>query len=594
MSIKYRIFLFAAVILVNCPTLVAQGSTTHNSTSEKHSKIKTAFIYNFTKYIFWPAENTLKEFVICVMNSETLTEQLSNTTKYVKFRDRVPVKVIYCKNISELKPCQVVLFSGTGASNPDEIYNAIKGKNTLMIAENLHDYQKSMIAFVEFNGKINYTINKTKVNQAGLEVKKVLYDLAVNNDAEWNSIMSMVNQQLAGKNKKLKLEQEELRQLLNLYNSVENKKHNNELTNHSLEDSLLRKIEQLNSKEEEFKKINAEIERSRLSLYDQERKISKQKRMLYSQGSKITQQKMVIVVICVLSAFVLLLLFFAIRNNNQRKKAMQLLSRRKSEIERQKQLVDEKQKEILDSINYAKRIQKALMANEKVMNDNLNEHFIFFKPKDIVAGDFYWAARLPDSFLYVTGDSTGHGVPGAFMSLLNITKLNEAVNQKLITRPDLILNDVRENIIAALNPEGSLEESKDGMDAILCRIDFANMKLQYSAANSNFCIIRKREILNLKADKMPIGKSNDDTIPFTFNEIALHKGDMIYTFSDGYGDQFGGPKGKKFKHKMLKEILVKISELSPETQHAMLERQLEDWMGHLEQVDDILVIGVRV
>jgi len=287
-------------------------------------------------------------------------------------------------------------------------------------------------------------------------------------------------------------------------------------------------------------------------------------------------------------------LLFTIRSNNQRRKANKLLSEQKSEIEKQKHLVDEKQKEILDSINYAKRIQTALMANSSMMSTNLKEHFVMFKPKDIVAGDFYWATRLPDSsFIYITADSTGHGVPGAFMSLLNISKLNDAINQK-ITRPDLVLNEVKSGIIRALNPEGSSEESKDGMDAILCRLDVKNMKLQFAAANNSFCIIRNKAIINCKADKMPVGKSHDDSALFTFNEIALESGDMVYTFTDGYGDQFGGPEGKKFMHKQLRKIFLEIAEMSIEQQKEIMSQRFEEWKGGLEQVDDVLVIGVRV
>ena len=221
------------------------------------------------------------------------------------------------------------------------------------------------------------------------------------------------------------------------------------------------------------------------------------------------------------------------------------------------------------------------------------EHFVLFKPKDIVAGDFYWAARLPDSFVYITADSTGHGVPGAFMSLLNISKLNDAINQK-ITRPDLVLNEVKSGIIKALNPEGSLEESKDGMDAILCKLDLKNMKLQFAAANNSFCIIRNKTIINCKADKMPVGKSHDDSGVFTFNEVSLEKGDMIYTFTDGYGDQFGGPDGKKFMHKQLRNIFVEIAGLPVDEQREVINQRFENWKGGLEQVDDVLVIGVRV
>ena len=262
-------------------------------------------------------------------------------------------------------------------------------------------------------------------------------------------------------------------------------------------------------------------------------------------------------------------------------------------ILKQKDIIEEKQKEILDSINYAKRIQFSLLASENLLNQYLPEHFVLFKPKDVVSGDFYWATPTPEGFVFITADCTGHGVPGAFMSLLNISKLSQAINENKIIRPDLILNNIRTEIIKALNAEGS-EESKDGMDAVLCKLDIKNLNLQYAAANNAFYIIRDKELLICKADKMPVGKGHDDSISFTFNEIALQKGDVVYTFTDGYADQFGGPRGKKFKYKQLEDIMLDICSLPLKEQSKILNQKFEDWKGNLDQVDDVLIIGFKI
>jgi serine phosphatase RsbU (regulator of sigma subunit)/ligand-binding sensor domain-containing protein len=275
------------------------------------------------------------------------------------------------------------------------------------------------------------------------------------------------------------------------------------------------------------------------------------------------------------------------------KKLEEVITERTRVIADQKGELEHKQKEIIDSIHYAQRIQKALLASDELLSASLNEYFVLFKPKDIVSGDFYWATSTPEGFLYITADCTGHGVPGAFMSLLNISKLYETVTQKCIQRPDLILNEVRNEIIAALNPQGSKEESKDGMDAVLCLIDHTSMKLQYASANNAFYIIRNKQLILCKADKMPVGKGHDNA-PYTYNEIALQKGDMIFTFTDGYADQFGGSKGKKFKYKQMEEIMVSIADLSLAEQKKILDQRFEEWRGTLEQVDDVCVIGVRV
>lgn len=260
----------------------------------------------------------------------------------------------------------------------------------------------------------------------------------------------------------------------------------------------------------------------------------------------------------------------------------------------QKLLVEEKQKEILDSIHYARRIQLALLASDNLLRTHLPDHFVLFKPKAVVSGDFYWATPSPDGFVYITADCTGHGVPGAFMSLLNISKLSQTVNENKIDRPDLVLNHVRSEIISALNPKDSLEESKDGMDAVLCKLNIRDMKLEYAAANNAFYIIRNGNLLTCKPDKMPVGKGHNDTSSFTYNEIALQKGDTIYTFTDGYADQFGGAKGKKYKYKQLEDFLLSIAHETMEIQKQKLDETFELWRGKLEQVDDVCIIGVRV
>lgn len=268
---------------------------------------------------------------------------------------------------------------------------------------------------------------------------------------------------------------------------------------------------------------------------------------------------------------------------------------RTAEIQLQKTVIEEKNKDILDSIHYAKRIQRALLASETLLNDNLPDHFVFYKPKDIVSGDFYWADKLDNGkFLMLTGDCTGHGVPGAFMSLLNISLLHEfSVGQK-VHRPDLLLNRQRDAIIAALNPPGSTEISKDGMDCVLISLDFVNRKMQFACANNPLWIMRDGALIEYKGDKMPIGVHEGTSKPFALHEFDLRKGDIIYTFTDGFADQFGGPKGKKYKYSRLKGFLTSIAEKPAKHQLELLHQEFNAWRGELEQVDDILVIGIRI
>jgi serine phosphatase RsbU (regulator of sigma subunit) len=263
------------------------------------------------------------------------------------------------------------------------------------------------------------------------------------------------------------------------------------------------------------------------------------------------------------------------------------------EIEEQKKIVEEHHKDIIDSINYAERIQRSFIATKEILNENLNDYFVFFKPKDIVSGDFYWASKLNNgNFALVTADSTGHGVPGAIMSLLNVTSLEKAIETE--TQPSDILNSTRKIIIDRLKKDGSAEGGKDGMDASLTIYDFKNKKLIIAAANNPVWIVRGTETIEIKPDKMPVGKHDKDTVSFTQQEIELKSGDVVYTLTDGFPDQFGGEKGKKFLNKNLRELLSANSQLPMNEQKELLETTFKNWVGNLEQVDDVTLIGIKI
>lgn len=269
---------------------------------------------------------------------------------------------------------------------------------------------------------------------------------------------------------------------------------------------------------------------------------------------------------------------------------------RTQEITQQKHIIEEKNKEITDSINYAQRIQRALLASENMLNNNLNDYFVFFKPKDIVSGDFYWAASQDNKFYLVTADSTGHGVPGAIMSMLNISCLNEAINGEGLKQPDDILNFTRKKVIGYLANDGSKEGGKDGMDCSILCLDLKEMNLSVSAANNPVWIVRsgEEEVIEVKPDKMPVGKHDKQDIPFQSQNFKLNSGDIIYTLTDGFPDQFGGEKGKKFMSKNLRELLKSNSGLAMDQQKNLLEETFKNWVGDLEQIDDVTVIGIRI
>lgn len=273
------------------------------------------------------------------------------------------------------------------------------------------------------------------------------------------------------------------------------------------------------------------------------------------------------------------------------------------EISKQKELVEEKQKEIIDSINYAKRIQTAVLTGPEVWNKISKEHFILFKPKDIVSGDFYWAYNAPNGrAIFALADCTGHGVPGGFMSMLGNSFLNEIVVDDKIFKADTILNKLRDKIIKALDQEGHSQQ-KDGMDMALCVWNKMDNTLEFAGANNPLWLLRKtvnpngvetKELIEYKANKMPIGSYTEKLEPFQSQLIQLNPGDTIYLITDGFADQFGGPKGKKFKYKPLMELLSDNQHLSLESQHKAFDRAINEWKHGYEQVDDISLIGVRV
>jgi serine phosphatase RsbU (regulator of sigma subunit) len=266
----------------------------------------------------------------------------------------------------------------------------------------------------------------------------------------------------------------------------------------------------------------------------------------------------------------------------------------KKEVEQQKEIIEEVHKEITDSLIYAERIQRSFMATKELLDKNLNDYFVFFQPKDVVSGDFYWAAKLNDgNFAIVNADSTGHGVPGAIMSILNISSIEASIKNKLTT-PAAIFNDTRNTIIDRLKKDGSPEGGKDGMDATLITLNTAKNKMTYVAAQNPIWIIRDGGLIEIKPEKMPVGKHEKDQVPFKGGEYDIKKGDQIYTLTDGFQDQFGGPKGKKFMVKKMRTYILSISHLSMEEQHGKMKEVFTNWKGGMEQVDDVCIIGVKI
>ncbi len=284
------------------------------------------------------------------------------------------------------------------------------------------------------------------------------------------------------------------------------------------------------------------------------------------------------------AGLVLLLLIFVFNR-------MRVINNQKKVIEEQKLLVDSKNKDILESITYAKRIQNSILPEESMMNKALGSHFVLYLPKDIVAGDFYWVHPAGDEVLFAVADCTGHGVPGAMVSVVCHNALERAVNEFGLTKPNEVLNKVCHIVIDHF--EKAQEFVRDGMDIALCVLNRKEGKLYYAGAHSGLYMVSDNEVIRMRGDKRPIGRS-ELPIDFTTHTIDVKKGDRIYLHTDGIVDQFGGPRGKKFQHKRFKELLLNQQIETLSKQNAALLAGLQTWQGELEQIDDICVMGVEV
>jgi serine phosphatase RsbU (regulator of sigma subunit)/Tfp pilus assembly protein PilF len=347
--------------------------------------------------------------------------------------------------------------------------------------------------------------------------------------------------------------------------------------------------------------VNAEAEKVHLANLEAEKAIGEQ------QKTEIAAQKKQNIYLFVGLGLVALFGFFMYNRFKVTQKQKGIIEDQKQEVESQKVTVEktlqelestheqleESHKEITDSINYAERIQRSFLATKETLDEHLKDYFVFFKPKEAVSGDFYWAEQLNNNnFAFTVADSTGHGVPGAIMSLLNITSIEKSVETEI--EPHKILNKTREIIVNRLSKDGSEHGGKDGMDCNLMVLNKDRSVLTFASANNTIIIIRNGEILEYKGDKMPVGKHDKDTESFTLHSVQLQKEDVIYALTDGFPDQFGGPKGKKYMIKNLKNKFLEIADMPMVKQEETLSEEFTNWMQDNEQIDDVCIIGVRV
>jgi serine phosphatase RsbU (regulator of sigma subunit) len=426
-------------------------------------------------------------------------------------------------------------------------------------------YNKRGTFFLDFYLKHDY--NDTHADLAKMAFMRVL-ELDQHNALAQENLAVLQNHQNH-------LLDEERNHLITLeINKIEDKNkseiQSKELTIESLNKSQTRYHTELKNQKDENHKKTEEI-----------KVISQEKEFHENESEKNRQVKNLIFVVLVL---VIAFTVFVVLNLIKNKKAKKLITA-------QKELIEEKQKEILESISYAKYLQEAILPSQDFLNQNFPNNFVIYKPKDIVAGDFYWSEKVNDLFFIAVADSTGHGVPGAMISIVCNNALNRAIKEFNLTDTGLILDKTRELVIATF--EKSRNKVKDGMDISLLCIDYLNKKITWSGANNPLWYVYNNELKVIKANKQPIGNA-ERLEPFISHEIEYLDDTTFYLFTDGFADQFGGEKGKKFMYKQFSELLLSNNKVALNQQAVIINDVFEKWKSNVEQVDDVCVMGIKI
>jgi serine phosphatase RsbU (regulator of sigma subunit) len=621
-----RVTLLLSVIVFG---IIAKSQGFDNAT-------RALYILDISKYVKWNDDNfqKLPEFTIGVLSNETdFYWELSNAAKTRQFIQQKPIRVIYSRNIDNLAETQVLYVKDKKEFPADDILKKIKGKHTLLITENF-EFRHSMINFVAIGGKPKFEANEKLMNEEGMSVSQLFLAQAVKTREEWELLFQKTEVEL-GKEKETVKKQDiiivdQTKKIDTLAAQIEVQEHKLIMLNTDIADkqkTLNENIFRLNQQESfitgQKNVINnqlADIHNKKTILEGQElkidvknkeiaekdKKISKQTGILADQLKVIEKQKIVLFFSFLIAIALAALGYFIFRSYQIKKQANirleeknRMILAQKAEIEEQRDIarlqrdqIAYQKRHITDSIEYAKRIQRAVLPALELFTEVI-EHFVLYKPKDIVSGDFYWVSKTSDDMIVVVADCTGHGVPGAFMSMLGVSLLNEIVNNRNIRRPDEILNTLRSEVISHLKQKERADLNiKDGMDITICNINFKTNTLTYAGANNPLYFVRDNNLTVIKGNKMPVA-IYAIMEPFALNEMKLEKGDVFYTFSDGFVDQFGGENNKKFLSAKFRDTLLQISSLPMLQQGTKLNDIFETWRGEMEQLDDVTIIGIR-
>ena len=549
-------------------------------------------IYTIMMNTTWENQGSFQSFKIGVLdNDTTLYSIIRRKYEGTTLKGR-KVNVQHFKSVESIAATQVLCIDKKFNKKIEAIAGAVAGNHTLLITNLCKNDDYRM---VNFNGKLkddDFKVNVANMEAAGLKLTNQFEDYMEGTMA-WEELLQEANAKLEKESQKVAAKEKTI--------AAQGKKINYQAM--TIEEKVQMLDEQNSILQDQADKIDEqskEIFLRKHTLRQQKKRIAEQEGEISEILKTLGMQRAVIIMSIIVLFLIVGIAYVLYRNALQRKESIIKLSEQHAIVSSQKDQIEKILFELTDSIRYALRIQNAVLPNEQTIKGTIpGDFFVMYKPKDIVSGDFFFVDRRGDWTLIAVADCTGHGVPGAFVSMLCISLLNEIVKQQELTKANIILNELRKKVIDSLQQKGIHGEQMDGMDISLLLINNKTYQCHWSGANNPLYIVssKSNKLEELKPDKRPIA-IYPDMKEFTNHELVANKGDVFYLFTDGYPDQFGGAKGKKFMSRNFKNLLVEHAHKPMNEQEKILDATIENWKyangADFEQIDDITVLGIRI
>jgi serine phosphatase RsbU (regulator of sigma subunit) len=595
-------------------------------------KFATLYTWKIIENLDWPEDYEQGEFQIYVLGNSPIHKYFKTWEKNRHVNKR-RVRVRRIGKITGLRKTHIIYVPQYLDKHIEAIVWHFKDLPTLILTETKGLIRKGAhVDFIKVHDRIRFEIGSGNIEKIRIGISKDILKLASreirkesviekpkkskatfivkleaeqkiskSEEEDYNNFMDELALLASSTRKKVRIDTEDLQALLDMQKEQEAEMQKNQekmkkqrrSINALVRDTKKRKtqLEEQNQvyeeKHKELQALQKKEKRINEVLVRKEKILQGKELTIREQVGEIQGHKYTIYIMAIFLLVAIILGYFIYRNYQAKVRANAI-------IEEQKALVEEKNQKITDSITYAKRLQSAILPSDKIVKNYLDQSFIYYQPKDIVAGDFYWMDQFHGKIIFAAADCTGHGVPGAFVSIVCHNALNRSVREFGMKSPGEILDKTRELVVGQFDKND--ESVKDGMDIGLCAYDVKKKKLEFAGANNRLFLVKKDKkepvLEDLKGDKQPVGQF-DNPKPFTNHVINLKKGDCIYLSTDGFPDQFGGPKGKKYMYKRFQELLISLYEHPMEKQKNFIKANFESWRGEEEQLDDVCVLGMR-